>query len=104
MCEYFETVEGYCRTTLWKLYQTAPPIACFSIQVVNESSNTILDSLEFSKNREANPEETKCGEMRLRNLIGRVGRHSAGFPRILCEFRYGFGCEYAVKVYVPNWV
>ena len=96
---YFETVEGYTETTLWKLYHLAPPIAWFSMQVLRESADTILDSLEFSKN---NAEEKKPNEMRLRLLIRKIWRMSGGYPRITCEFRYGFGCDFIVKVYISD--
>ena len=96
---YFGTVEGYTKKTLWKLYHLAPPIAYFSIQVLEESADTILDSLMFSKNNEA---EKRSGEMQLPTLIRKIGHISFGYPRITCELKYGFGCDCIVKVYISD--
>ena len=91
-----------CRKTIWKLYAMTPPNGRFTVQAVSESSDTILDSVSFRKDDENGKE---AGEERLRALIAKIysihGK-SYPYPRIACEFLYGFGIEYRIRVYVEE--
>ncbi len=93
-----------CRKTIWQIYHLAPTASWFSLQILDRSAGTVLHSLEFPKNDE---ERRIDGERRLYQLIGDIyARYQlenyAALSQITCEFRYGFGCDYAIKMYVNS--
>ena len=83
-----------CRKTIWQIYHLAPTASWFSLQILDRSAGTVLHSLEFPKNDE---ERRIDGERRLYQL-----ENYAALSQITCEFRYGFGCDYAIKMYVNS--
>lgn len=88
------------KKTIWKMYTVTPPIARFTLQIVDEASNTLYDSVSFLKDEET---EKKANEQKLRETMHQVFRlHGPGypFPRITCEFTYGFSVSYTVKVHL----
>lgn len=89
-----------CGKTIWKLHDIAPSNARFTVQVLREVSNEVLDTVSFRKDDAG---EKESGEAKLRALIRKIyhvhGRNYP-YPRITSEFTYGFGIVYAVRVYV----
>lgn len=93
-----------CRKTIWEIYRLAPSIAWFSLQILSESSGDVLEVLEFSKLKD---EERQNGERSLYQLIGKIYPkyhldEYASFAKIACEFLYGFGCDYKIKIYIRD--
>lgn len=93
-----------CKKIIWGLYHLTPPWGFFELQVLDESSGKVLDSLSFSKNAESADkvrEERESGEKRLYDLVEKIFRASCGLP-----YKYdisvvnGLGCDYTVRVYV----
>ena len=92
------------RKTIWQIYRLAPTASWFSLQILDGPAGTVLHSLEFPKNNEARRLD---GERRLYRLIEDIYsryhlENYAALSQITCEFRYGFGCDYVIKMYVNN--
>lgn len=88
-----------CEKIIRELYYLTPPWGLFELQVWDESSDEIIDSLSFSKNKDR--EEIKPEEKRLYELIGKISHASCGNPhRYDMSIVNGLACDYTAKVYV----
>lgn len=92
------------RKTIWEIYHLAPVTSWFSLQVLSGSISEVLGSLEFSK---CDEEQRQAGERQLYRLIEDIQaryhlEHYAAVSKITCEFRYGFGCDYTIRLYVND--
>lgn len=101
--KFISVMEDFkCEKTIRELYYLAPSWSVFELQVWDESSEEMIDSLRFGKNNDR--EEIESNEKRLYELIGRISRASCGYPP-----RYDMSIEHSmsarvhtVKVYVSK--
>lgn len=93
-----------CRKTIWQIYHLTPRTSWFSLQVLSGSTGAVLESLDFSK---CDEEQRQAGERQLYRLIEDIQaryhmEYYATVSKITCEFRYGFGCDYTIRLYVND--
>ena len=93
-----------CRKTIWQIYHLAPITSWFSLQILSNSTGTVLELLEFSK---CDEEQRQAGEKQLYRLIEDIQTRYhlecySAISKITCEFRYGFGCDYTIRLYVND--
>lgn len=93
-----------CRDTVWQVYHLAPITSWFSLQVLSASTGAVLKSLEFSK---CSQEQRPAGEKQLYRLIENIQaryqlKDYSAVSKITCEFRYGFGCDCTIKLYIND--
>lgn len=92
------------RKTIWQVYRLAPIASWFSLQILSDSTGAVLESLDFSK---CDEEQRQAGEKQLYRLIENIQaryhlEYYSAVSKITCEFRYGFGCDYTIKLYVND--